>query len=154
MGAGLVSGWTALRGRRGVVLDTMVWIYLFEDHPTYAEVCARLVQEAENGTFAGLITPVSAGEILVKPLQNRRADIAERYRMALGNLVNIAVCPLDGDVGFMAGALRAKYNLPLPDVLQAAMALKETPATLITNDKALKKIVEVNVILLDDLAKQ
>ena len=147
-----MSGWRELRGRRGVVLDTMVWIYLFEDQPKYSAVCSRLVQEAEAGTFSGVITPVTAGEVLVKPLQKRRPDIAERYRLALGNLVNIGLCPLDGEVGFMAGALRAKYGLPLPDVLQAAMALREMPSTLITNDKALKKIVEIKVILLDDLA--
>jgi predicted nucleic acid-binding protein len=86
-------------------------------------------------------------------LQQRRPDIAERYRMALRNLVNIRLCPLDEEVGFMAGALRAEYDLALPDVLQAAMALRETPATLVTNDKALKKIVEVQVVLLDDLLR-
>lgn len=148
-----MSGWTELRGRHGVVLDTMVWIYLFEDHPKYSAACSRLVQEAEAGTFSGVITPVTAAEMLVKPLQKRRPDIAERYRLALGNAPNIVLCPLDGEVGFMAGALRAKYGLPLPDVLQAAMALRETPATLVTNDKALKKIVEVRVILLDELVE-
>ena len=153
MGEAIVSGWKDLKGRRGVVLDTMVWIYLFEDHPKYSAVCSRLVQEAEAGTYSGVITPVTAGELLVKPLQKHRPDIAERYRMVLGNLVNISLCLLDGQVGFMAGALRAKYNLPLPDVMQVAMALRETPSALITNDKALKKIVEVNVILLDDLAQ-
>jgi predicted nucleic acid-binding protein len=153
MGEAIVSGWKELRGRRGVVLDTMVWIYFFEDHPKYAAICSRLVQEAEAGTFSGVVTPVTAAEILVKPLQKHRADIAERYSMALRNLVNIGFYPLDWDVGFMAGALRAKYGLPLPDVLQAAMALRETPPTLITNDKALKKIAEVNVILLDDLSQ-
>lgn len=148
-----MSSWTELRGRRGVVLDTMLWIYLFEDHPKYSDACSRLVQEAESGTFSGVITPVTAAEILVKPLQQRRSNIAERYRMALGNLVNISLSPVDGEVGFMAGALRAKYGLPLPDVLQAAMAMRHTPSTLITNDKALKKIVEVKVMLLDELLR-
>ena len=148
-----MSGWKELKGRRGVVLDTMVWIYLFERHPKYSAICARLVQEAEAGAFSGLITPVTAAEILVKPLQKQRPDIAERYRMALGTLVNIDLCRLDAEIGFMAGALRAKYDLPLPDVMQAAVALRETPATLVTNDKALKKIAEVMVILLDDLTQ-
>jgi predicted nucleic acid-binding protein len=153
MGAAPVSSWTELKGRRGVVLDTMLWIYLFEDHAKYSAACSRLVQEAEAGTFSGVITPVTAAEILVKPLQQRRSDIAERYRMALGNLVNIGLCPFDAEVGFMAGALRAKYGLPLPDVMQAAAAMRNTPSALITNDKALKKIVEVKVILLDQLLR-
>ena len=32
-----------LEGRQGVVIDTMVFIYLFEDNPTFGDLCEYLV---------------------------------------------------------------------------------------------------------------
>jgi predicted nucleic acid-binding protein len=49
-----------------------------------------------------------------------------------------------------AGALRAKYGLPLPDVLRAACAMEHGGVRL-TNDKALRSIGEIRIILLDEL---
>jgi predicted nucleic acid-binding protein len=46
----------------------------------------------------------------------------------------------------MAGSLRAKYALPLPDMLQVAIALREAQPTLITHDKALKRVKEAKVL--------
>ena len=59
MGPSAVKGWKALKGREGVVLDTMVWIYLFEDQPRYAQTCERLIRGAADGGYSGVISPVS-----------------------------------------------------------------------------------------------
>jgi predicted nucleic acid-binding protein len=50
----------------------------------------------------------------------------------------------------VAGALRAKYRLPLPDMLQAACAIQHG-AALITNDKALHAVTEIPIVSLDEL---
>ncbi len=55
------------------------------------------------------------------------------------------------EVGWMAGALRAKYKLPLPDMIQAAFALQSARPSLLTNDRTLRRVEEVDVFLLDDL---
>ncbi len=72
-----------LRGREGVVLDTMFWIHLFEDSPKYGALCERVLAEVERGLFRGLVTPVTAAELVVKPLAQGRQDVADRYRAAL-----------------------------------------------------------------------
>jgi predicted nucleic acid-binding protein len=141
---------TALQGIQGVVIDTMVLIYLLEDHPVHALVCDALFKRAEAGEFSGVITPVTMAEIVVKPLRAGRADLAERYQTALRNLPNIALCGLSWQTGVMAGALRAKYGLPLPDLFQVACAM-EHGGVLITNDKALKRVDDIRVMLLDEL---
>ncbi len=146
-----MKAWAALRGRQGVVLDTMVWIYLFEDHPRYAPICERLAREAAAGTFTGVISPITLAEVLVKPLQTGRLDIAERYRTTLATMPGMATRVVDAEIGVMAGALRAHYNRPLPDMIQAALALREPAATLVTNDKALRGVRELRVILLSEL---
>ncbi|MDO9541767.1 MAG: PIN domain-containing protein [Kiritimatiellia bacterium] len=140
-----------LHGGHDVVLDTMIFIYLFEDDQKYGRCCEWLLQQAADGAFTGVITPVTAAELLVKPLQSKRTALADHYRDALRGLPNIRLVDISPEAGFMAGALRAKYNLPLPDMIQAATAIEINSTALISNDKAMKRIKEVNVILLDSL---
>ena len=72
--------------------------------------------------------------------------------MAIRSLPNVVLARIDEEIAFMAGALRAKYRLPLPDMLQVAVALSFPARTLITNDRALRKVKEVRVLLLDELS--
>jgi len=140
-----------LRGGRDIVLDTMIFIYFFEDDQKYGRRCEWLLQQAADGVFTGVITPITAAELLVKPLQSKRNALADHYRAALRSLPNIHLVGLSPEAGFMAGALRAKYNLPLPDMMQVAMAMERNSAALISNDKALKRVKEIDVFLLDSL---
>lgn len=140
-----------LQGGRDVVLDTMIFIYFFEDDQKYGRCCEWLLQQAADGAFTGVITPITAAELLVKPLQSKRTALADHYRDALRSLPNIRLVGLSPAAGFMAGALRAKYNLPLPDMIQVAMAIERNSTALISNDRVLRRVKEVNVILLDSL---
>lgn len=152
MGERALSRLGELEQKRGVVIDTMVFLYLFEAHPAYADLCEFLVERMGQGFFSGVVTPITAAEILVKPLMQKRSSIADRYRMAIRNLPNVVLARIDEQIAFMAGALRAKYRMPLPDMFQAAVALSFPARTLITNDRALRKVKEVRVFLLDELA--
>ena len=137
--------------RQGVVLDTMVFIYLFEDHPVYADRCERILNRIDEGAFSGVVTPITAAEILVKPLQKGEPFVADRYRAALRSFSNLDLADFDMNTGFMAGSLRARYGLPLPDMFQAAAALSYPARTLISNDKALQRIKEIDVFLLHEI---
>jgi len=141
-----------LDGRHGIVLDTMVFIYLFEDHPVYAERCEHILNRMSQGAFSGVVTPITAAEILVKPLQKEELSVADRYRAALRSFSNLHVASFDMNIGFMAGSLRAQYGLPLPDMFQAATALSYPDRTLISNDKALQRIKEIDLFLLSDIS--
>ena len=44
----------AIRGRRLVLLDTMVWIYLLDAHPRYADLAAVVLRGVEEGGNAGI----------------------------------------------------------------------------------------------------
>ena len=141
---------SGLAGRRGVVLDTMILIYLFEDHPVFGGLCESIVEAACNGTFHAVVTPITTAELLVKPIEKDRPDLADHYRHALAGMRNVSLISLSAETGFVAGALRAKYGLPLADMFQAAVAMQGPKPTLISNDKALRKVREVNVLLLED----
>jgi predicted nucleic acid-binding protein len=145
----LVEG---LRGSRNAVLDTMVLIYYLEDTERYGDLAESVIGDAEREVFEAIVTPVTAGELLVKPLQFGRPDIADRYRMAMAHLGNTSRCTLSWETGCMAGALRARYDLPLPDMFQVALAMERGSCALVTNDKALGRVEEVPIVLLDDLS--
>ena len=61
---------------------------------------------------------------------------------------NVFPIPLSFETGLLAGSLRAKYGLPLPDMIQIACAMKSDTPTLVSNDKAFQQIEEVDVFLL------
>jgi predicted nucleic acid-binding protein len=147
-----MKGLNILRGREGVILDTMLFIYFFEDTAPHAASCEQLLNRMADGVFSGVVTPITIAELLVKPLQARRADVAQRYRNAINGMPNLTVSVIDQQIGALAGALRAKYRLPLPDLFQVATALRSAKPTLITNDRDLKRVTEIDVVLLDELA--
>lgn len=133
-------------------MDTNVFIYCFEDSQKYGEIAEYVIGQAGAGVFHAIVTPITLAELLVKPLLSDRADLADRYRSVMRNLPNIDCVALDADVGFMAGALRAKYGLALPDMFQVAAAMKSQEPTLITQDRALRKITDADIVALDDFA--
>jgi predicted nucleic acid-binding protein len=65
---------------------------------------------------------------------------------------NISNIKFDVEIGFIAGSLRAKYGLPLPDMFQVAAALTQPANAIITNDRDIQRVRETDVILLSDLA--
>jgi predicted nucleic acid-binding protein len=140
----------ALRGRPGVVIDTMVWIYLFEDRAPFADHADYMIDGMQKGMFHGVVTPVTLGELIVKPLKNGREDIADRYRQAFTLIENMTIGVIDEETGWMAGSLQAKYNIALPDMIQAAAALRYDRPAMITHDKRLKKIEEVEVFMMHE----
>ena len=137
-----------LAGRKGVVLDTMVFIYLFEDSPQFGSVSEFIIEQGQLGKFESIITAITAAELMVKPLQNRRYDLADRYRLALRSMQNVVPVAFSFETGLLAGSLKAKYGLSLPDMIQVACAMQSKAPTLITNDKAMEQIEEAEVFLL------
>ncbi len=140
-----------LRTCERVVIDTMVLIYLFEDTPRYGILCQGIFQEIERGGFGGIVTPVTVAELLIKPLSMKRDDIADTYRNALRSINNLDLPPMTFETACLAGALRAKYRLPLPDMIQAAFAVQTRMPAIVTNDKAFRRVTEMRVFLLDDM---
>jgi predicted nucleic acid-binding protein len=58
---------------------------------------------------------------------------------------------VDVEVAERASELRAKYNVRAPDAIHAATSIVEGADAFITNDTRLKRIAEVNVLLLSKL---
>lgn len=101
---------SVLEGCRDVVIDTNIFIYLYEDHADFADTAEFIIQQAEADTFSGIITPITLSEIVVKPYARQRPDLADLCVRALRSYRNIRGKDIDGKTAQMAGALRARYK--------------------------------------------
>ena len=133
-----------------MVLDTNVLIYLFEDHPRFGRTAEYVFEQIAGGAFRGVITPITVAELLVKPLETGRTDIADAYQSAMRHMPGVELIALDVETGVLAGALRAQYGLPLPDMMQAAAAMRYANPIILTQDARLGKLEDLKVYALGD----
>ena len=67
------------------------------------------------------------------------------------NHPNTVCNQIDANIGNKAGEIKARYNLKTPDALQIASALATGCGAFLTNDKALKRVTEMKVLVLQEL---
>jgi len=135
-------------GQRIVALDTSVFIYLLEDHPSYAERAARVLREVRDGKCSGVFASVGMIELLTGPKKEGRYDIAVQYERHIASFPHLVVAPLSERVIWLASDMRAQYDLRTPDAVHIATAIDMDADVFLTNDKALRKVREVSVEML------
>ncbi|MDN5310586.1 type II toxin-antitoxin system VapC family toxin [Methanolobus sp. WCC5] len=132
-------------------IDSMLFIYLFEDNQFFSDICASILGEIESGVKEGITSSITLLEILVKPRIDGNVAAVEDYKNILIDFPNLEIIDVSVQIADIASALRAKYSIKTPDAIQVATAIKEGCTSFITNDYALKKIDEIEVIILRDL---
>jgi len=134
-------------------IDTMVFIYHLEDHPDFATITERLFDAVEKGKFHAITSLITLLEILVKPKKEGLTKVVSDYRDLLLTFQNLKFIPVDLRVTDLASTLRAKYSIRTPDAIQIATAIAEGAAAFITNDDQLKKVNEIEIVLLEEWKK-
>jgi predicted nucleic acid-binding protein len=132
-------------------LDTAPLIYLIEDHPIFANPMARFFDTARASRVRIVTSVVTLAEVLVKPLREGQTALAERYRNILLNSAELITLPVTSEIAGQAARLRAAYSFRTPDAIQVATALTAGAAGFLTNDAALRKVAELEVLTLVDL---
>jgi len=132
-------------------LDTAIFIYHFEENPTYLPLTRELLSSIEMGERKGVTSAITLMEIIVKPLALGQIDVARKYEAMLVNFPNLDIVDLDRDVIRQAARLRAEYRIHPPDALQVSASLLYGADAFITNDGLLKRLQDkLEVIILDD----
>ena len=134
-------------------LDTMVFIYHFEENQIYSPLTFSIFESLEKGNFNGITSTLTLLEILVKPKKENNLLLVERYKILLETFPNLQVKTLNENVADIASSLRANYNINTPDAIQVATSLEAQADVFITNDASLKKIPEIKVLLLSEMLK-
>lgn len=141
----------ALASHATVGLDTPVFIYYFEDAATYANLAEEAFQQIISGSMRGVTSVVTLTEALTRPIRLSRRDLADVYVSVLRLMPNLSTLPITTRTAEMAAHLRATYRLRTPDALQVAASLGAGATAFITNDRRLRQVRELEVIVLDDL---
>ena len=147
--AGTIETFLTRHNRIG--LDTPVFIYYLGTTPWYEPSTDLIMRGLERGDFLGLTSAVSLTEISVKPLQMGFPTIAKQYQNVLLTFPNLAVAPIDASVARIGAELRAAYRIPTPNALQLAACLANHATGFITNDRRLSRVLEIEVLVLEDV---
>ena len=134
-------------------LDTMVFIYHFEENRIYSPLTFSIFDNLEKGNFKGITSILTLLEILVKPKKENNSLLIERYKLLFETFPNLQVKTLNENIADIASTLRASYNINTPDAIQIAVSLEAKADIFITNEATLKKISETKVLLLSEMLK-
>ena len=136
-----------------VGLDTMVFIYHFEENQAYSPLTFSIFESLEKGNFNGITSILTLLEILVKPKKENNLLLTERYKLLFETFPNLQVKEINENIADIASGLRANYNINTPDAIQIAISLEAHADVFITNDTSLKKVTEIKVLLLSEMLK-
>lgn len=135
---------------RRVSIDTNLFVYLMERNRDYFDSVKELFNAVESGKVFAVSSVLLMTEVLSKPLMDGDKGLADRYMAFIGTFPNLELREVDRRIAFRAAKLRAKYGLKTPDALFVATAIEEKAEAFVTNDIRLRKVDEIEILVLDD----
>lgn len=133
-----------------IFFDSAPLIYLVEFNEVFYEKISLFIAESIANRKQMATSVVSFAEFGVKPRKLGKKDVIDRFEKTIANLFDIQ--DVDLNVASIAADLRAKYSsLRGMDALQVASTIRANADIFVTNDKRLKTIKEIKVILVKEL---
>lgn len=140
-----------LNGIRRLFLDSGPVIYFIEKNEAYLEIMRPVFRHIDSGAVVAVTSPVTLTECLVYPCRFQRPELTRAFVNCIVRGNNTEFVGIDEKAAQRAAAIRASHNLSLADAFQIAVAIAADCDAIITNDLALKRVSEVDVIVLDEL---
>jgi predicted nucleic acid-binding protein len=141
----------ALGGVAKLGLDTAPFIYLIERNAAYLDVMREVARLIEARNLEAYCSALTLTEVLVKPFQADDTVLATKYRQILSGSRNLSVLDINAAIAERAARLRADYRLRVPDAIQVAAALEAGCDAFLCNDRDLRRVTSLRILLLDEL---
>jgi len=141
----------ALKNVSALAFDTAPIIYFVEANAIYDSLVTQIFERVESGNITGTTSVISLCEVLVHPIRNQNTNLQKRYREILQNSPNFYTENINSSIAETAARLRARHNLRTPDALQIATALENGCDAFLCNDKNLKRVTELKILILDEI---
>jgi predicted nucleic acid-binding protein len=146
-----VAGLVADLGRHERIgLDTAVFIYHIEGATPFAGPAGNVLGDLAGGAFAGVTSVLTLMELTVRPLQLGRPEVADEYEVLVAHYPNLTIAEIDRPTARRAAELRAVHRLRPADALQVAACLEQGATAFVTNDRDLRRVSEITVLLLSE----
>lgn len=142
---------TILKKYHLVGLDTMGFIYHFEENKDYQPFTRLLFSSIESGTIKAVTSIITLLEILVGPKKEKNEHLIEEYKFLLQTFPNLRMVSLEEETADIASSLRAEYNIKTPDAIQVASSILAGAKAFITNEPSLKKISQLDIIIMKEV---
>ncbi len=136
-------------GRGPVGVDTAIFIYFIEEHPTFLALVEPLFSEADDGRRELVTSALTLLEVLVVPYRSGDHRLAGRYEAILTRSRGIKVADISRDHLRAAAQLRAATGVKTPDSLQLVAALAAKCSTFLTNDRDLPTLPGIRILQLN-----
>lgn len=141
---------TLISRHKIIAVDTSIFIYHFEENPSYIGLTTLVLDRIHSGKSTGIASELTLHEILVRPLKLELPEVADQYELLLSNFPNLTLSPVTRPILLRAADLRATHGFRAPDAIIIATALINRATLLITNDKQWKRLKVLTVACLDD----
>lgn len=106
-----------------------------------------------KGRITASSSVITLVEVLPAPIRARNEKLASMFADFLKHGENFNLVTISVEIAEKAGKLRAKYlALKAFDAIQIATALNVRARLFITNDKQLRSVKEIHVLVLEDYA--
>ncbi len=136
-----------------VMLDSMVFIYHFENHPLFANLTEVIFERMEDGLLNSFASVICLTEIYSGPLQKGHVSLFEEYKRVFATYPNLLLIPVTPEIAEEAAILKTKYQLRTPDAIHIATGVVHKAEAFISNDETLRNIEELEVLTLSDFTK-
>lgn len=142
-----------LRGLR-ICIDTAPFIYFIEKHPKYHNLVRSVFIEIDAGEIEAITSTITLLEVLVHPLKTKNEKLVKRYRDILLHSEGLTTFEILHEISEKSSRLRAEYSIRTPDAIQIAVGVLYGATKFLTNDPDLKKVSEIEVLVLDDFLEK
>jgi predicted nucleic acid-binding protein len=140
----------SIEKHRVVGLDTAPLIYFIEDVTPYADLLNPVFDRLESHALGAVTSTITLAEILTKPLVDKNFTLVDEIKFTIRAFSTLSMVAIDEKLAEAAALIRARYAIRLPDALQIAAAIQGEATLFITNDRRLKKVDGVEVLVLAD----
>lgn len=131
-------------------LDTAPIIYYVEANRNYLIRLEPIFASLDVDGLVAVTSPITLAECLIMPYRHHYPGLQQAFSDLVIRGSNVLFVPIHDEIATQAAQLRAHYNLTLTDALQIAVALETRCDAFLTNDLALKRVSELEIMVLDD----
>lgn len=132
-------------------IETAPFIYFVEKHPDYVAKMRSIFQRVDEAQLQVITSTITLTEVLTLPFETGNVSYQRAYREMLLNTASITTLPVTASIAEKAAELRARHRLRTPDALHIATALVSGCDAFLTNDLKLKRVTEIQVLVLGEL---
>ena len=144
-------GWLSSLAGNIVALDAAPLIYFIERKPGFHGHVRPFFKALRQGDFEVVTSAITVTEVLVHPLKNGNAALADEFRELFLETAHFRTISVTPQIAEIAANRRAEHGIRTPDALHMATAMHCDAKFLLTNDGDFPDLPRLKVLRVSDL---